>query len=182
MKPVSEMTQIELSAFVQSHLRDYGIDVVLCGGAAVGYYSDKQYVSLDLDLVNVYSVSRKRIEKAMNEIGFYEQARYFKHPESLFLVEFPPGPLSIGVEPVSHIEDIEFATGTLRIVSATDCVKDRLSAFYYWADRQCLHQAILVSRATVVDQAEIERWSIKEGKENEYRQYLHDLNKNNQPN
>ena len=172
MKKIPEMTQIEIAAFVQTHLRKNGIDVVLCGGAATGFYSDNQYVSGDLDLINRYSISRKRIEKAMGEIGFYEQARYFKHPESEFLIEFPPGPLSVGVEPVGKVEDIEFTTGVLRIVSATDCVKDRLAAFYHWDDRQCLQQAILVSRAMPVDQAEIERWSIKEGKNNEYKQYM----------
>jgi len=35
MKSVKEMTQIELAAFVQSHLRGEGIQVTLSGGAAV---------------------------------------------------------------------------------------------------------------------------------------------------
>ena len=177
MKPISEMTQIEIAAYVQTSLHENGIEVVLSGGAATAYYSNNQYVSYDLDLVNKFSVSRKRIEKFMNEIGFYEQERYFKHPESKFFVEFPPGPLTVGLEPVGAIESIPMATGTLRILSATDCVKDRLAAFYHWGDRQCLHQAILVSQEISVDLAEIERWSIKEGKENEFKQYQHLLSK-----
>lgn len=77
----------------------------------------------------------------------------------------------MGLEPVAVIESIPIATGTLRILSATDCVKDRLAAFYHWGDRQCLHQAILVSQEIAVNLTEIERWSIKEGKENEFKQY-----------
>jgi hypothetical protein len=33
MKSIKEMTQGELAAFIQSHLREKGIDVVLSGGA-----------------------------------------------------------------------------------------------------------------------------------------------------
>jgi hypothetical protein len=171
MKPISEMTQIEIAAYVQTSLYENGVEVVLSGGAATAYYSNNQYVSYDLDLVNKFSVPRKRIEKFMNEVGFYGQERYFKHPDSKFFIEFPPGPLTVGLEPVGVIESVQLATGTLRILSATDCVKDRLAAFFHWEDRQCLHQAILVSQEIPVDLAEIERWSIKEGKENEFRQY-----------
>jgi hypothetical protein len=179
MKLISEMTQIEIAAYVQTHLRQNGIDVILCGGAATGYYSANKYVSGDIDLVNHYSISRSRIKKAMEQIGFIEQARYFKHPESEFLIEFPPGPLSIGIEPVENIEDFELSSGILRIVSPTDSVKDRLAAFYHWGDRQCLYQAILVSQTTQVDQREIERWSINEGKEKEYREYVQQIAINN---
>ncbi len=172
MSSISQMTQIELAAFIQSHLQHYHIDVVLSGGAAAGYYSMNRYVSADLDLVNTYSTPRRLLAQAMREIGFIEENRYFVHPETKFFVEFPRGPLSIGAEPVKQIDSVEVSSGILRIISATDCVKDRLSAYYHWGDRQCLNQAILVTQVTAVDQAEIERWSRSEGKENEYRSYL----------
>jgi hypothetical protein len=128
MKTIREMTQPELGAFVQSHLRDRGISLVLSGGAAVSIYSSGRYVSLDLDMVNVYSARFSLIQTAMQEIGFEERARYFMHPNSQFFVELPPGPLTIGDEPVRQINDIELPTGTLRVISPTDCVKDRPAA------------------------------------------------------
>lgn len=164
MKTIKEMTQPELGAFVQSHLRDNGISLVLSGGAAVSIYSRGRYVSLDLDMVNVYSARFSLIRMAMQEIGFEESARYFKHPDSQFFVEFPPGPLTIGDEPVRQINEIELPTGTLRVISPTDCVKDRLAAYYHWGDRQSLEQAILVSEESDIDLGEIKRWSNKEGK------------------
>jgi hypothetical protein len=33
----------------------------------------------------------------------------------------------------------------------TDCVKDRLAAFYHWGDRQGLEQAILVLKTNAID-------------------------------
>jgi len=59
--------------------------------------------------------------------------------------------------------ELEFTTGRLRILSPTDCVKDRLAGYYFWKDLQCLEQAILVAADNDVDVEEIERWSKHEG-------------------
>lgn len=97
-----------------------------------------------------------------------EQGRYFVSPETRFLVEFPDGPLSVGEEPVKEISQFKLATGTLRILSPTDCVKDRLCAFYFWGDQQGLVQAVLIAKSQKVDLKEVERWSKREDKEQEY--------------
>lgn len=89
MKLIKEMSQLEIGAFVCSHLTEKSIEVVLSGGASVSLYSKNQYISKDIDLVDVYSVNRRKLISAMNEIGFIEQNRYFKHPESIYIVEFP---------------------------------------------------------------------------------------------
>jgi hypothetical protein len=97
----------------------------------------------------------------MEELGFHEQGWYFLNADTPFFVEFPDGPLSVGEEPVMTILEFKLITGTLRILSATDCVKDRLCAFYFWNDRQGLAQAILVSKSQRVDLKEVKRWSKK---------------------
>jgi len=51
MKPVTDMTRGELAAYIQSRLREQGIDSVLTGGSAVSIYSAVIYVSMDLDFV-----------------------------------------------------------------------------------------------------------------------------------
>ena len=170
MKPPAAMTQPEIGAYVQSHLAKVGIEVVLSGGASVSVYSNGEYVSKDLDMVNVNSARRPAITKAMNEIGFAEEGRYFIHPESRFLVEFPPGPLAVGAEPVKSVQQITLSTGSLRIVSPTDCVKDRLAHYFHWHDRQCLAQAILVAQKHPIDLREVARWSKSEGMEDQFRQ------------
>jgi hypothetical protein len=162
------MTQAELGAFVQSYLRQKQIEVVLAGGAAVAIYSNNKYVSKDLDLINIYGVNRRKIREAMLEIGFFEQGRYFRHPDSQFFVEFPPGPLAIGEEPVKQIIEKRLSTGTLKLISPTDCVKDRLAAYYHWGDQQSLFQALLVAQQHKIDVEEIRRWSLAEGKRNEF--------------
>lgn len=162
------MTTAELGAYVQSHLRRKGVEVILSGGAAVAIYSRGKYVSKDLDMVNIYSKSHKEIRPAMEEIGFIEEAKYYKHPDSEFYVDFVSGPLAIGDEPLKGIDEIEYSTGVLRVISPTDCVKDRLASYYHWGDRQSLEQAILVAKSSRIDLDEIERWSNSEGKQKEF--------------
>jgi hypothetical protein len=168
MKSVGKMTQGELGAFIQSQLRDKEIEVILSGGAAVAIYSNNKYVSKDLDLVNIYGVNRRRIRATMTAIGFYEEGRYFRHPQSQFFVEFPPGPLAIGEEPVKQIIEKKLSTGVLKVISPTDCVKDRLAAYYHWSDQQSLAQAILVAQRNKINLDEIRRWSLAEGKRDEF--------------
>lgn len=168
MKQIKNMTQVELAAYVQAALQKAGINVVLSGGSAVSFYSSNKYVSKDLDLINANFARRRDIKSAMDKIGFQEKGRYFIHTDTEYFVEFPDGPLSVGEEPVKEIVDFELSTGTLHVISATDCVKDRLCAYYYWNDQQGLAQAVLVTKDQKVNLKEIKRWSIAEGKEQEF--------------
>ena len=170
MKPVAEMTRLEFAAFVAAEFRRRNINVVLSGGSCVSIYSQEKYVSMDLDFVNAGFTKRLRIKEAMECLGFLEENRYFRHPAAAFLVEFPPGPLAVGEEPVKQIDEIKTATGIVRIISPTDCVKDRLTWYYHSNDTQCLQQAILVANTHPVDLAEIERWSKAERKHDAFVQ------------
>lgn len=175
MKQIKNMSQVELAAYVQDSLQAEGIQTVLSGGSAVSFYSSDKYVSKDLDLINTSFSRRSKIRAVMDKLGFHEQGRYFIHPETRFFIEFPDGPLSVGEEPVKEISEFELSTGTLRVLSPTDCVKDRLCAFYFWNDLQGLEQAILVTKSQQVDLKEIKRWSKVEEKEKEFKVFTDKL-------
>lgn len=171
MKRIKSMNQAELAAYIQDALQAEGIHVVLSGGSAVSFYSRDKYVSKDLDLINAGFARRSRIKAVMERLAFQEKGRYFTHPETEYFVEFPDGPLSVGEEPVTEVSEFALATGTLKILSATDCVKDRLCAFYFWNDLQGLEQALLVAKNQSVDLKEVKRWSKVEGREIEYKRF-----------
>jgi len=141
---------------------------VLSGGAAVSIHSGSRYQSFDLDFVENVSSGRERLREVLREIGFVEKARYFVHSETEFFLDFPAGPLAVGREPVRNIEEIDFPTGKLNVLSPTECVKDRLAAYYHWSDRQSLQQALLVAECKPIDLEEIARWSRVEGKGDEF--------------
>ena len=164
MKQIKEMSLGELAAYVCTHLKRNGIHCVLTGGACVSIYSENRYESFDLDFIENIASKRKDIVKALSQIGFFEDNKYFKHAETEYFIEFPKGPLAIGREPVSEPNVIEFETGQLMLLSPTDSVKDRLSAYYHWNDKQCLDQAILIIENNRIDIEEIQRWSEQEGK------------------
>ena len=163
MKPVREMDQAEIAAYVQSELRKANIFVVLSGGAAVGIYSKGDYVSKDIDLVNARFAKWEKIDQVMKSLGFQSVGRHYEHPESEHIMEFPPGPLTLGDDPVITTAQLSYETGILEVLTPTDCVKDRLAHYYHWGDNQCLHQAILVAQNYDIDIKEIELWSEEEG-------------------
>ena len=177
MKKIGEMSREELAAFICTHLAKFGIEITLTGGSCVSIYSYNQYSSMDLDFIERISTKRKFLAKCLEEIGFYEKDRYFVHPDTELFVEFPPGPLAVGNEPITDIITIETEIGDLKIISPTESVKDRLAAYYFWNDLQCLDQAVLVADHNTINVAEVKRWSLTEGEEKKFEIFLGKLKK-----
>lgn len=147
-----------LAEFVGKHLSKHDIDTVLVGGACVSIYTKNRYISGDLDFITYESI--KKIKFALKEIGFeYDQRKYFVHPECEFFLEFLTPPIAIGNEPVHTFNKISSSFGEIKILSPTDCVKDRLAAFIHWDDKESLEQAIMVTKNQIVDIDEIKRWA-----------------------
>ncbi|MBC8383057.1 MAG: hypothetical protein H8E22_04535 [Candidatus Cloacimonetes bacterium] len=178
MKKISDMDMKELAAYVATHLRKSGIDVVLTGGGCVSIYSHNKYVSGDLDFIIQNFVTRSEVKASLSKIRFFEENRYFKHSETHIIIEFPPGPLSIGSEAIRDIIVLHTDCGDLRIISPTESVKDRLAAYYFWNDLQCLEQAILIARFNKIEIKEIKRWSRIEGEEKKFNVFINKLEGN----
>ncbi len=140
-------------------------------------YTEGKYVSYDLDFIENISSGRRKLKKALTEIGFEEKGRYFRNPETRYFLEFPPGPLALGDEPPQNIRVLHFETGELTALSPTDCIKDRLAAYFHWNDQQCLEQALLVAGEMDIDLSEIERWSLKERHEEKFSHFRNLLTK-----
>ncbi len=158
----------DIAAIVCDACLENGIRVVLSGGACVSIYTENKYASYDLDFVLESPVSRSKVRAVVAALGFREEGRHFRHPRTPYIVEFLSPPLSVGEEPVREIREIRRGGKSLRLLSPTDCVKDRLAAFYHWNDRPSLDQAILVCRDAKVDLREVRRWSLREGMKDKY--------------
>ncbi len=163
MKSIKEMSMQELGAYVCSALEKEGIKTVLSGGSCVEIYSDGKYTTDDIDLVDRYNAGHKQIKKVMLSLGFQEYNRYFVHDDTKWFIEFPKGPLGIGNAAVNEIATQENDAGILRLLTPTDCIKDRLAAYYYWDDLQGLEQAVWVATENEYDLDAIKKWSKDEG-------------------
>lgn len=156
-------TEEELWKHVASHLSRKGIDAVLVGGSVVSIYTNGLYESGDLDFI-VSSLFQDKLPKAMQEIGFQRSGRHYVHPEcSHLFVEFPPGPLAIGEE-TNLVPDKKTHNGTvIKLLSPTDCIKDRLSSYLHFKSRDTLDQAVLVAQQQTYKVSEVKKWCTKEG-------------------
>jgi hypothetical protein len=163
LKPIAEMSVEELAGLVCETLASVGITTTLTGGACVAIWSEGKYVSRDLDFIEEGPVPRRQIKNALTKINFQEKDRYFIHPETEFYVEFPTGPLTVGDERVHEVETLNTRAGRLRLLTPTDCVKDRLAAFFYWNDTMAFEQALLVARSQPIDISDLRRWAKAEG-------------------
>ncbi len=157
-------------------LNENGIDAVLVGGACVSIYTDNTYVSYDLDFVSHSSL--KDISKILSGLGFHrESSRHFIRKGCPFFIEFVAPPLSVGSEPIRKEGNIETPFGSLRLLTPTDSVKDRLAAYYHWNDPQALEQAVMVAKAQKVNLREIKEWSVAEGHKDKYETFFKMLKK-----
>lgn len=166
-----DSTLQDVAAIISSALEQAGIAATLSGGAAVSIYSDNRYESKDLDFVTAAVVAD--ISPVLAELGFVHtgvpRMSQFSHPAIQWFVEFPPTPISFGHLHVTHEQCARLAlpAGTLRIVTPTQSVMDRLAAAIAWKDAQSRGQAILVAASQEIDWEELRDWIKNEGESDE---------------
>jgi len=176
-KGIKNLSAKELAAYICDYLKQNDIDVVLTGGTCISIYTKNKYVSLDLDFVVMRFIDMRKIKGLLEKIGFKEKGRHFKHKDTDFFIEFISPPLSVGEEPVKEISGIKVTKYILKLLSPTDCVKDRLAAFYHWNDRQSLDQALMVCKEQKVNLNELKRWSENEGMIKKFLDFKKELKK-----
>ena len=152
-----DMSLEEVAALVCTTLERHRISVVLSGGSVVSIYSNAEYVSYDLDFIPI-GLARK-VDRAMQSLGFEKQQRHWRHPRSRYWVEFPAGPVAVGGETIHEFAERESTTGVLRLLRPIECVMDRLAWYFHDGDLQCLDQAVRVARLHAVDLRRIGRWA-----------------------
>ena len=168
----NKMSTLEIAAYICQQLLDIDVKTTLSGGFCVEIYSFGEYSSMDIDLIDQSIFKHNEIKKKMQELGFSEEGKHFRHPDTKYTVEFPASPLAIGSELVKEIAEIETEYGVLRLITPTDSVKDRLIAYYAWNDDRSLEQAILVAINNDIDLENVKTWSEKEQELEKYEHFL----------
>lgn len=115
------------------------------------------------------------ILKKYNKIGFKRLGRCFSRDDCLFIIDFVNPPIAIGNESIRHFDTIKTSTGTLKLLTPTDCVKDRLVSFIHWNDQQALEQAILVAKDHYIDINDVKRWAKGEGHQEKFNVFCKKL-------
>lgn len=176
MKISKSMNRKQFAAAIVDQLEKHGISCVLVGGACVSIYTDEKHSSHDLDFISPYS--HEAISIALAELGFKKEGRYFTHAQTELYVEFPTGPVAIGDQvPVKPEGQLKVNNTTIVMLSPTQCVMDRLSAWFHWNDRRSLIHALWVCEKHPINLDKIKRWATKEGELTKLEQFIEEYKK-----
>lgn len=158
---------VDVCFAVCTQLDRRGVTAVLTGGSAATYYAPEAYQSHDADFVLVVYASGADVKAALRELGYEHRNAMFVHATNSFTVEFPSGPLAIGIDLIRHWSTVRRASETLNVLTPTDSVRDRLANFYYFRDRPSMRVAVAVAAAQIetVELAAIEDWTRREADE-----------------
>jgi hypothetical protein len=172
---LSHLSLKELAMVIGKVFKEHNIDSTLVGGACVSIYSENKYQSYDLDYVTYENA--KTIGRVLSELGFYSRGRYFVHNQTSFYIDLVTPPVAIGKSPIKKFNSLRSSIGEIKLLSPTDCVKDRLAGFYHWNDIQALEQAVLVFKDQKIDIDELEKWSANENCLEKFQIFLKKIKK-----
>ncbi len=165
------LTLKQLAAIVGKTLRAHGIEAVLVGGACVSIYSRNQYVSKDMDMITYAPMPAVR--DALHILGFEpKSSRHFERKDCPFYIEFVAPPVTIGDKVITVFREMRTSLGKIKLLTPTDCVKDRLAAYFYWDDYQAFNQALLVAGNHKIVWRDVRAWALKENHLKKYQQFI----------
>lgn len=149
----------DLAALICSGLTAQGFDPVLTGRACAAIYGGPSIHPDALDFViSEYVISK--IKAAMGRLGFQCRVhRTYGSKNSEIEVTFLPPPLCVGDNIVEDVHVVRTSKGDLRMLGSTDCVRQRLSMYYRFADQDALRDAVLVAKRHRIDMELVKRWS-----------------------
>lgn len=164
----------DLAGYLSAELLKEGIDLILVGGACVTIYSKNLYQSYDLDFITYDDLGK--VKKALSKYGFEQRAKYFRHKDCPWVVEFVAPPVAVGEEPIHDFSLVKTELGTIKMLRPIDSIKDRLASFYHWNDYQGLEQAMnIYHEIKKIDLKELERWSKVGGHPDKFQEFLKKL-------
>jgi len=161
---LNKLNMEELASYVCSQLEKKDIKVILSGGSCMELYTNALYSSYDIDFVMKQSHSIKQIEEAMIGIGFIIEGKYYVLDESDFFVEILSPPVAVGDQFIKEFSSRDTKVGTLKLLTATDCIKDRLCGCYLHNDKNCFEHALAVAHNNKIDIDDLKAWSKNEDK------------------
>ena len=75
-----------------------------------------------------------------------------------YTLEFLDGPLAVGEDTIQTWATLRREGQVLHVLTATDCVRDRLAAAIHWNDVASIRQAAAVAKRHAVDMETVRSW------------------------
>jgi hypothetical protein len=146
-------TLVDVCFEVSTALDSHGMPAVLTGGSAATVYAPEVYTSHDADYILESDHRIDEVALALVDLGLkrHGKLRRFIHSTTQYRIYFPRGPLAVGGDYIRESSMLNRENLSLRILTRTDCIRDRLAHFYHWDDYTALNVAVEVSCADLND-------------------------------
>lgn len=162
---ITQASSLEDVCFaVSAALQARGISGVLTGGSAAAVYVPQKYMSYDADFILDRDDSLENVQAALEHIGFrrdgvrgFSTIRSPSSPSTFRRV-----PLSVAGDYISRTNVLSCGGVQLRILTRVDCVRDRLSHFYFWNDYSALNAAVAVAVQLDDEIESLREWTQRE--------------------
>jgi len=161
---LDKLNMEELASYVCTQLEKRDIKVILSGGSCMELYTNALYSSYDIDFVMKQYHSTKQIEEAMIDIGFTIDGKYYVLKSSDFYIEVLSPPVAVGDQFLNEFASRNTKVGTLKLLTVTDCIKDRLCGCYLHNDNHCFEHALAVAHKNDIDIDDLKSWAKNEDK------------------
>ncbi|MFA4874183.1 MAG: hypothetical protein WC956_05015 [bacterium] len=167
----------QIAARLSAYLTKCGYGPALIGKACAALHVGTSIKPKSLDLVlREYQVNE--LKAAMSRIGFRNtEMNTFESNRCPLAVVISPPPISVGDDIVDSLQIIKTRDGDIRTLDPTDCVRQLLSMYYRWGDRDAMEDAIAVASKHAIDLDLVRRWSEWEWCTDRFEEFLTELKK-----
>lgn len=146
---------------------------MLTGGSAATVYAPQAYQSNDLDFVASFGHFKEEFDSILGFIGYSrETQRVYRNSVTPLSLEFPDDETMIGSDRVTEFATLQKEEMYLHILTPTDCIRDRLSSYFWFNSVSALKAAVDVAKAQVVDLSAIQDWADREGEKQKFGDFL----------
>lgn len=148
---------------IASYLKTQNIEAILVGGGVASIYSQGKYVSGDLDFVIGWANDHKEIKTALLAVGFTKNGTIYRHPTTSISLDFSSPPVDIGEGNDPEIDTLNYNGQVIKILSPTECIKDRLNKYVGFRDQTALLAALAVAKEAPYSLAKVEEFCKRNG-------------------
>lgn len=147
---------LNTAGLVVLRLAKHGIHLELIGEACVAIYSEGQYETHNLEFA--CQASQEALAIGLRDLAFESPGESWSHPLSSYALRFN--------QQLSFSSDAALLTsafGPVRLLTAHECVKERLLYYFKTGNAAYLEEAALVARLQPIDLEELRDWSTEAG-------------------
>lgn len=120
--------QVSIAGIITRALEPLGITPIVVGGSAVEFYTFGQYATMDIDFVGIINDEMK---KALADLGFEKEGRYWRIPDTDIMVEFPSDKL---VGTMDKVQPVEYEGNEAYYIGIEDLILNRVQEAEHWKD------------------------------------------------